>query len=75
MHATPQPTQQLPLLPIEDEEVMRVARRLFESSRLLCERWPSFDKAIAHPSVGRCLLMNARQVLRSSSNKKKGRRR
>ncbi|MFN4360508.1 MAG: hypothetical protein ACK4F4_07270 [Hylemonella sp.] len=67
------PPQQLNLLPLDEEEVMRIARRLFDSSRLLQERWPSFDKAMAHPLVGRCLLLNARQVLRSN-DKKKGRR-
>jgi len=74
MQPTPQPPQQLPLIPMDEEQVLRKARQLFDSSPLLCARWPSFDKALAHPSVGRCLLISARALLRPA-NKKKSRRR
>lgn len=72
-HPTPQ--QQLPLLPLDEELLLRKARELFDSSHLLQERWPSFDKALAHPSVGRCLRMSAAALLRRSSKKSGSRRR
>jgi len=73
---TPLPTcpVQMPLIPLDEELVLRKARELFDSSPLLCARWPSFDKALAHPTVGRCLLISARALLRPG-NKKRNRRR
>lgn len=67
------PSVQMPLLPMDDELVLRKARELFDSSPLLSSRWPSFDKAMAHPSVGRCLRLSATALLRRGS-KKRGRR-
>lgn len=67
------PSVQMPLIPMDDELVLRKARELFDSSELLRRRWPSFDKAMEHPNVGRCLRMNAMALLRRGS-KKRGRR-
>lgn len=78
MQTKPQAPQrtphQLALLPLDEEDVRLMARRIFDSSRLLSERWPSFEKLMADPLTGRCLQISARALLRISKQKKKGRR-
>lgn len=64
---------QMPLIPLDDELVLRKARELFDSSRLLSARWPSFDKVMADPLVGRCLRMSATALVRRGS-RARGRR-
>lgn len=69
------PPQQMPLLPLDEELLLRKARELFDSSRLLSGRWPSFDQAMQHPAVGRCLRMSAAALLRRNAKKPRSRQR
>jgi hypothetical protein len=64
---------QMALIPLDEELVLRKARELFDSSRVLSARWPSFQKALADPNVGRCLRLSATQLLRRAEQGK-GRR-
>jgi hypothetical protein len=57
--------RQLPLdAAMEEELVLRQARVMFTSSKLLSGRYASFEKAMADPVQGRCLRLCATQLLR-----------
>lgn len=68
------PPIQLPLIPLDEEQVRRKARELFDSSRVLSARWASFDKVMADPLMGRCLRLSATALLRRA-DRARGRRR
>jgi hypothetical protein len=48
-----------------EELILKKARELFERSRLLSSRYPSFARLMEDPLVGRCMRLSAAQCLRS----------
>lgn len=56
---------QLPLDPaMEEALVLKKARELYVSSRLLSSRYATFERAMEHPVQGKCLRLCATQLLR-----------